>query len=169
MRHPRHPRSRRGFSLVEVLISSTLLSIGAVAVTSLHATSLREVRKSRTRASAEMIAVQHADLLGTQQVELMSAATCPQGGGPKGCLSGGLLAPVKTCTKWVDDDDVPPPTGTRAAGTGSRGYRIDTVTSAHPDSANHGDSFLLTVSVCWYDDRGVAQQTQETRLLVPGT
>jgi prepilin-type N-terminal cleavage/methylation domain-containing protein len=160
---------RRGFSLIEVMISGAVLSIGLLGVVELHRSSVRGLARGRAITVAGQIVAQRAEQLAGPAPDALTLPACPRAGGVLGCrLSSSAFATSKTCTAWLLDSDVPSATGVDVPSTPDVGYRRDVVIEAHPDTTNHQGSFLATISVCWLDTQGKVQELQAQKLLVPG-
>lgn len=163
-------RGRRGFSLIEIMISAAVLGIGLAGVVQLHFTSVRGLASGRSITLASEIATQRAEFLAGREIDVLALPNCPRGTGntPDCRLSVQAFAPTKSCTTWLAGSEVPLPTGADMPSELNMGYRRDVVVEAHPDTLNHNGSFLAIVSVCWRDAKGKIQQIQSQRLLVPG-
>ena len=71
------------------------------------------------------------------------------------------------CTFRVDGAAVAP-VNTAAfpdAGGGARRYRVDMAVSQHPDPINYPDSALITVWVCWTEERGTIREISTSRIV----
>lgn len=163
---PRARRSVRGMTLVEVLISSLVLGCGVVALAELFTTSFRTDLDARSRDVATQLAIQRAEQLGTLPPDRLPAC----GGGLSSCrVATRAYAPVRAaaptfaCTQIVDDGLIPDDTTTLEVGK----YRIDTAVDVPPGSGQQSDARVLSVSVCWTNAKGLVQQVQVERLVVP--
>lgn len=165
-----HRRSRRGFSIVEVLVASGVLGVGLVALLEVHGSTVENLARGAHVVEATRIADQRLEQLATQRPDATALPSCAQGGGPLGCIEADrTLATDKACTTWVDGPAVPGPSGVASPGAMFRGYRMDLVIGPHPDGLNQPGGFLATVSVCWPDENGDFHELRADRLLVPGT
>jgi prepilin-type N-terminal cleavage/methylation domain-containing protein len=166
----RRQRGRRGFSLIEVMISAGVLGIGLAGVIQLHVSSVRGLASGRSISLAGEIASQRVEFIGGRDIDVASLPTCPRGAsGVVDCRANkGNFTATKTCSTWLAESDVPTPAGLEIPSEPNVGYRRDLVIEAHPDTLNHNGSFLAIVSVCWRDSSGNVQQIQSQRLLIPG-
>lgn len=150
---------RRGFSLLEVMISAAVLGVGVLAGVRLFTTGVEGNAWTRSRSTATTMAIQRLEQLGTRGVDLLPAGCT----GPVGCKAGQQeLAPPVPCTQQVDemnvDVSVSEPNGK---------YRVDTVVEPHPDGGRQLGARVVTVSVCWQDPDGSVHEAQLDRLFVP--
>ena len=172
-RYPRH--SRRGFKLVETLVSMAILSIAAAGLVRLHSSIVRGIASSEDMSVAMDVAAQRLEELvplGPTGIPNCVAAT------PPGCAAGGrqtleiALTDVIwnggtfNCSRWVDSADVPMVGGV-AIPAGSR-FRVDTQVQDHAGTQQNAGARVLTISVCWEDLDSQVRQVQNARLLVPG-
>ncbi len=155
----------RGFSLIEVMVTSVILGMGVIGVANLFTSSARGVGTSRMRETATQVALQRLERLATSP-----AAALPTCGGVVGCRATGeaMMPDLGTspdlyeCTQYVDDMGPSDPTA-RTTG-GLAGYRLDTVVSPPPSLTQNDDARLISVSVCWTDTSGRIQQVLMQRL-----
>lgn len=154
-------------TLVEVMVSVGVLSVGLLGLTSLYTTSIRSITETQQRSIALRAAAQRAETLATLRLDDLPVCR----GATGGCREGGgagltpELAPdgAFECTRWADGADVGDP-----AQVGSRPrLRIDTQVTVHPDAARHPDARLVTVSVCWRDAQALVHEVQAQRLVIP--
>lgn len=140
-------RTRRGFSLIEVMVSAVVLGIGVAALWAVYSSSARSLGHVRLRDLARRVVDQRLEILGG-----LSAAALPACGGPSGCRDpGGDMRPDRPsaagypCTQWVHQDEV-------SGGAITSGpVRIDTVIEV-PSAAEQSDQArVLEVSACWQD------------------
>ena len=182
-------RHRRGFSVVEALIAAGVLGIALIGIVRLHASSIIGTAKAERVGRASIVARQFAEMFATTSpADLPVCAPGPNGAPlaePAGCKSAQgvttVFSPPKGtgCTYWVNDGpSVPSINDTNAANgqivadptPGSNGpqpsqYRIDVSVSAHPAAASYPDAALLTVWVCWRDERGSINEIRTRRIL----
>jgi prepilin-type N-terminal cleavage/methylation domain-containing protein len=167
MRRPR--TSQRGFSYMELLAATAILSVGLTALVGLHRAAIDGLQRSEQQAAAAEIAAQQAESWALSPVEQLPACT-----GEVGCrIAGGSAfadplsdADGTRCTRWVDTPPVVRADGSQAE-EGSR-YRVDLVVDAHPDPQNQPDARVITVSVCWLEGPRFVRQVQARRFVVPG-
>ncbi len=152
-------------TLVEVLISSMVLGFGVVALAELMTTSLRTDADGRARDVATQLALQRAEQLGTLPVDQLPAC-----GGLGSCREHNrAYAPARAatpdfaCTQVVDDARIPDNVSSLEIGK----YRIDTAVDAPGGVTQQGGARILSVSVCWTSQKGLVQQVQVERLVVP--
>jgi type IV pilus assembly protein PilV len=155
-------RKSRGFSLIEVMMTSVILGVGVLGLVNMYTSSARGVGTSRHRETATQIALQRIERLTTSPTE-----TLPACGGLVGCrATPAALAPELApadqfeCTQYVSDMGSTEPTG----GDDQGGYRLDTIVAPHPSSTQGSDARLISVSVCWTDASGLIQQVMMQRL-----
>lgn len=163
-------RSRRGFSLVEAMISAAVLGIGLMGVVELHRSSVRGLSIGRSVTVASQIAGQRAELIAGREADALNLPNCPVAADSLvGCkASRDAFATSKTCTAWMLESDVPTPAGVDVTSAPNQGFRRDIVISPHPDTINHAGSFVATISVCWRDQKNFVQELRQQKLLVPG-
>jgi prepilin-type N-terminal cleavage/methylation domain-containing protein len=174
--------ARRGFSLVEVMISVGVLGIGLAGLISLHMSSLVGLHKGQRVSMAQEIAMQQTEYLETEATAATGVLeavlpSCPTSNAsdPIGCrVDTTKLAPVKPCTVFVDDPNVPDPSGSAPGVFGAPAmspfaYRADTVIVPHPDAIGFPNALVATVSVCWTDELQIVRQISTTRVIIPGT
>jgi hypothetical protein len=148
---------RRGFSLVETLISTLLLGVGVIGLVDLYTSSSRGMGSSRHRETATQIAVARMERLTTMPLDEL-----PSCSGVVGCRADSYTmmpelipsAEAFECTQYVSDMGQHDP---RTRG-GDGGYRLDTIVAPHPSSGQNGDARVVSVSVCWTDGDGDVQQ-----------
>lgn len=163
----RTQNSRRGFTLIEVMIAGAVLSIGLLGILELHRSSIRGLSRGRSMTVANEIIDQRAELITGRDPAVL--LTCPTASDGAGCrATRTTFTASKPCTAWLLESDVPTPAGADVPSSTDLGYRRDIVIQAHPDTTNHPGSYLAIVSVCWRDSQGQIQQLQRQRLLVPG-
>ncbi len=165
-------RFRRGFSLMEAMVSASVLGIALAALVRAHASSIQGTSQAEDLGRASEIARQIGDLVATQpmdQLPACGAVTDPVPVAPAGCRAslgpGTVMAASKgsTCTRLVNQDGlVDASTGLLAdAASGTEQYRIDMIISQHPNGST--DLGVLHVWVCWRDMTGNIHQTYTTR------
>jgi prepilin-type N-terminal cleavage/methylation domain-containing protein len=154
---------RRGFSLVEIVVSMGLLGIGVAAGIQLFDATARSTMHTRSKTSSMQLAEERLEYLGTRDL-----SDLPSCAGTADCRAGvRTYNPALTasggyqCTQYAGGQAILDPYD--AASTGM--YRIDTIIEAHPDPTREPNARLITVSVCWTDERGNVQQVQERRLI----
>jgi prepilin-type N-terminal cleavage/methylation domain-containing protein len=158
--------ARRGFSLIEVAISSLVLGVAIAGLTSTYTSSEKGMQDSKARTSANELALQRLELLATQPVDQL-----PGCAGPAVCQNGfAFTAPAAAagtyqCTQYVDEADVVDPS---QAGSDNNRFRVDTAVEDHPDALRQPGARVVTVSVCWADRSGRVSQVTARRSLVPG-
>lgn len=158
-------QSRRGFSLIEVMVSSLVLGVAVLGLTSTYTSSQTGMVASRSRTTAAELARQRLELLATQD-----ATQLPACAGPLTCQQDGAMGPALApsgafrCTQYVDDMAVLDPADPAASGR----YRVDTIVEEHPDALRQPDARLVTVNVCWLDRTGRVHEVQARRTIVPG-
>jgi prepilin-type N-terminal cleavage/methylation domain-containing protein len=173
---------RRGFSLVEVMVSVGILGVGLLGIVNLHTSSIIGLSRGQHIAMAQEVAMQQTELLETEATIATGSLesvlpNCPasRSTDPIGCqLSTTEYAPIKQCTMFLSDPNIPDPSGgfpsVLPPGSGDAStYRMDTVIAQHPDTLNHPGALMVTVSVCWSDDQQNVHQISTSRVLVPGT
>jgi prepilin-type N-terminal cleavage/methylation domain-containing protein len=139
-------RRRRGFTLIEVMISAALLGFGVLAGVRLFGSSTKGTAYVRDRAIATTLVVEQMERMGTQGMERLPS--CP---GLAGCrASTTLLAPPVACSALIENK-----------------FRVDTVINEHPDKDRQRNARIATVSSCWTDVHGVVHEAQLERLFVP--
>ncbi|MGF1511893.1 MAG: prepilin-type N-terminal cleavage/methylation domain-containing protein [Myxococcota bacterium] len=157
--------NRRGFSLVEVMVSSLLLGLGVAALVELFTSSSSGLRISRNRSVATQLALQRLEQLAAFGIDGL-----PGCGFGTGCREGitTLAAPQSAaagfdCTQLVSDTGF---SGEQAGDQNGR-FRVDVSEVPHPDPNQIPGATLLRVSVCWSDRGNTIQQVQLERLVVP--
>lgn len=170
-------RARRGFSLIEAMVAAGVLGIALIGLVELHKSSIRGTAKAQRVGEAAEVARQIAEQVAAQPFNQLPA--CAPGTGtplpapPNGCRatagpSNAWAAPRPApCTYFVDSAAVQPvdPTAFPDAGAGQRRFRVDLAVSQHPDSGNYPDSALLTIWVCWTDQRGTIGEVSTSRMI----
>lgn len=152
-------------TLIEVLVSSLVLGFGVVALAELFTTSVRTDADGRARDVATQLALLRVEQLATIPVDRLPAC------GPVGTcrLDRANYAPARAatpdlaCTQIVDDERIPDDTTSLATGK----YRIDTAIFTPTGATQQAEARIALISVCWTDIRGVVQQVQAERLMVP--
>lgn len=178
-------RSRRGFSLIEAMISAAVLGIALVGLVEMHTTSIRGTAKAEDVGRATEIARQLADRVASQPLDQMpgcGSAIVPLA--QTGCRGtpgpGRVLANAKPgldCTRIVNEDavtnalsgDIETLTSvdpTLPSGTSPGAFRVDTWLSAHPNGA--AGTALVNVWVCWRDPSGAVQEVATQRVKIEG-
>jgi prepilin-type N-terminal cleavage/methylation domain-containing protein len=158
--------ARRGFSLIEVMVSSLVLGVAILGLTSTYTSSESGMTTSRSRTAANELALQRLEMLATQPADQLPAC-----GGPAACQQGfAFSAPLPAagafqCTQYVDDAEVLDPS---EGGQATNRYRVDTAVEDHPDAARQPGARIVTVSVCWADRPGRVSQVNARRTIVPG-
>lgn len=173
-------RENSGFSLVEVMVSVGVLGIGLVGLINLHTYSIVNLNRAQHIAMAQEVAMQETEFLQTEATSATGSLesvlpNCPvsRATDPTGCLDDTkAFAPLKACTVFLTDPNVPDPNGSFTAvvapgASSSSSYRMDTVIRQHPDSLNRSSALVVTVSVCWSDDQQ-NYQLSINRVIVPG-
>jgi prepilin-type N-terminal cleavage/methylation domain-containing protein len=155
----------RGFSLIEVMISSLLFGLGVAALVQLFTSSSGGLRMSRNRAVATQLALQRLE-----QLAALDAGLVPQCAPSNGCQEdfSTLAEPQPAaggfdCTMVVQDGGF---AGEQAADPAGA-FRVDVATDDHPDPNQIAGARLLRVSVCWSDNGSGINQVQLERLVVP--
>jgi prepilin-type N-terminal cleavage/methylation domain-containing protein len=184
--NPKARRSRKGFSIMEVMIATAVLGIAMAGLVKLHSAAIRGTKTTRDLSIAEDIAKQIADEMaardGATLPSTITAATHPCSGVIGGCKggTGGVtrtFAAEKpgTCTAWFDaagtarrldgsmDKGAPPRTEADALAAGAH-YRVDRVVRMHPDPASR--STLIEVFVCWRDQGEIVRQAHTRRVVI---
>src|SRR5262245_16850054 len=163
-------RGRRGFSLIEAMVSAAVLGIGLLGVVELHRSSVRGLAIGRSITVASQIASQRAELIAGREADALNLPSCPVAADNNvGCkATRDAFAADKTCTAWLLESDVPTPAGADVANAPNQGFRRDIVITPHPDTINHAGSFVATISVCWRDQKNFVQELRQQKLLVPG-
>lgn len=156
--------ARRGYSIIDVLTSVTVLGIAVLALVSVVGAGSRGRLTSRQRAIALRLVEQRLDLLDARGAELLPACE-----GLEGCRDeeGGLrpaLAPAGAypCTQLMNEPSLSDPLREEADGK----LRLDTIVFPHPDPDQRTVSRLVTVSACWYDARGEVREYRAHRLIL---
>lgn len=172
-------RSRAGFSILEALIAAAVLGIGLIALVKLHQSAMRGMKTSRSIGIAMDIATQAVEELGGTRPDDLDALGCATIGGCKAGetpLSDTFAAPKPGCTRWVDDGHIPDATNTRPTAPDTEAvavaagalYRVDQVVLAHPGLADHPNTRVVEVFVCWRDDDGFVRQVHSSRVVPEG-
>lgn len=159
---------RRGFSIVEVMITSGVLGIGLAGLIRIHHSSVQGQSQSNGIAIGTRAAAQVIEQLSTQPVDELPACSGTPGCRANSSAFTGELSTAGSypCTNWVANGGV---TSVRTSASEEKNtFRVDTVVQDHPDGNNQPDAKLITVSVCWMDNTGVVREVQERRLVVPG-
>lgn len=157
--------SRRGFTLIEVMITSVILGVGVMGLVGLYTSSARGVGGSRVHTTATQVALQRLEQIAG------SADALPACDGPIGCRAsrselapplGGSRTGGFDCTQYTNGMGE---SAVAAAGTGR--YRIDTVVEPHPSTSQDDEGRFVSVSVCWVGDGNVVEQVLAQRFVLP--
>lgn len=130
-------RGEEGFSLIEVLISLTILAVGLLSLALLQVTAI----KGNAGASKSTIATE----LAQAKLELFRRATWATIDNSTNTTFDGGTTPIYASLP-ADAGDTPPPV------RGTTFYRIWRVVPNASDSLK-----TITVWTCWQDDRGIWQ------------
>ncbi len=155
----------RGMTLIEVLATMGILSVGIMALVQLHSRSEISARTSRARMVARDLAQGRLDRLAVQNLEVLpicqGAPTCRES---RASLTPDTpAAGPYPCTQYINEASL----GTPASQDNATRYRIDTNIVAHPDPLQQPGARLVTVSVCWAEEGGVVEEVRVERLFVP--
>lgn len=178
---------RRGFSLLEALVSAAVLGFALLGLVQMHTSSIRGTAKAEDIGRAAEIARQIADRLAAQPLDAMTAdlpncgsPAAPLGARPlSGCRAteqpGPTMLPLRVpCSRLIPEDaiadvangviDIPNVDPSEDAAAGA--YRVDTLLSQHP---NGGPGVIqLHVWVCWRDPSGNVSEVHTSRTRVEG-
>ncbi len=163
-------KNARGFSLIEALMSTMVLSVGVAGLINMYSSSQSGLRWSRNSTLASHLAQQRAELLATSP--LLAAPSCA---GPATCRSSkNTFGPPMgssngfPCTQYLQETELEAPELlTDAPENAPRRFRIDTAFNDPASTTQQSGAKILTVSVCWEDDQGRVQQVQAQRMLLP--
>jgi prepilin-type N-terminal cleavage/methylation domain-containing protein len=155
--------SRRGFSIVEVMLSMGLLGVGIAAAVRLFHEAQNRTAWTQQRTTGMALALERLEYLGTRDLSNIPVCT-----GAVGCRASSttLQAALTSaggyqCTQYTGGQSIVDPYTASPLGA----YRIDTIVQPHPDVTREANAQLITVSVCWTDAKGLVQQAQARRLL----
>lgn len=151
------------------MVSAGILGIGLIGLVNLYGASTSGALRARRLSVATEIARQESAMLLAEGADPTGPTTCPAAGSTIGCRGADRrLATAKPCTVWLRDADVPTESGVILRDETASSFRRDLVVTAHPDTANHPDAQVATISVCYTDESGTLQELQAVHLLVPG-
>lgn len=184
----RRRSEQAGFSLIEAMISAAILGLALMGLVQLHKTSIQGTVKATAMGRASEVARQLAETASS--VDFADLPPCLPGAGPAGAVLGpapqgcrGSIAPstvwagqkANGCTYYVESAAIPsvdPGYNPDGAVNPTLKYRVDIAVSQHPDNgvppSNYPDTAVVTVWVCWEDERGIVQELSTTRLVTSG-
>ena len=157
-------RKNRGFSLIEVMTSAVIVSIGVMAAVKVYSAGAAGRALSYKKAMAMKLVDQRIDTLDT-----LGANHLPQCRGVRGCRdsSGDLVTPRADAGSYPCTQVLATPSVTNRHGKDdSGGLRIDTTVWQHPDSEQWTDAQMVMVSACWKDRFGRVQEYRAQRLVL---
>lgn len=152
---PRRPRSRAGFSLIEVMIAVLVLSIGLLGMAALQGFSLQNTRSANYRSQATNLAYQLIDSMrgnrdaadfGTYETALNGwtpICTGPSAAPPVICTGASVGTVACDVARWQDRICRDLPNG--------RGRIVGAFAPA-PGSTSGVSTGDLEVHLCWADD-----------------
>jgi prepilin-type N-terminal cleavage/methylation domain-containing protein len=156
--------ARRGFSIVEVMLSVGLLGVGIAAAVRLFHEAQNRTSWTTQRTTGMQLALERLEYLGTRDLSNLPACTGPLACRASATTMQAALSPAASgyqCTQYTSGQTILDP----YSATSLASYRIDTVVQPHPDVTRESNAQVVTVSVCWTDQSGQVQQAQGRRLL----